>query len=73
MPTVEGKGLRRLGQGTRSGVPRQSPTVKDHADGSSISPYGWSMDVAGTISLSGFRLLLANRAGVRIRCPLRLT
>ena len=58
---------------TRSGVPRGVRDVRVHPKEPDIDGYDWGVDVAGQISLGGLKLLLSNRASIRIRSPLRLT
>jgi hypothetical protein len=64
---------RRVGAGTQTGVLRRDREVQSHKKGRDGDGYNWALDVAGEITLGGLKLILANRAAVRIRSPFRLT
>jgi hypothetical protein len=66
------KRARRVRAGTTNGVPRPALDA-NRGKQSNDDGYDWGVDVAGEISLGGLKLVLANRAGVRIRSPFRLT
>jgi hypothetical protein len=64
---------RGVGAGTRNGIPRGARDVRSQKEEPDVDGYDWGVDVAGEITLGGLKLILANRAGLRIRSPLRLT
>jgi hypothetical protein len=64
---------RRATIGTRNGVPRPGCGTTSQEKPTDVGGYGWGVDLAGEITLGGRKLVLANRAGVRIQSPCRLT
>ena len=64
---------RKVRPGSPDGIPRRALDVKSERKQPDVDGYDWGVDVAGEITLGGMKLVLANRAGVKIRSPLRLT
>jgi hypothetical protein len=73
MAVTASRKSRKAGVGTRTGVPRRGRDIRSHRKPTDVDGYGWGVDVAGEITLGGLKLILANRAGVRIQSPTRLT
>jgi hypothetical protein len=64
---AKGRGpVRRPADGVHSG---RRTRERDEAR----EPDDWAVDVAGELELEGHRLLVPNRAGQKIRAPLRLS
>jgi hypothetical protein len=66
------KHARRARSGRRS-IHGVRPTRKTRAKQEGPEPYDWAVDVAGEVELAGQRLLIPNRAGQKIRAPLRVS